>query len=145
MTGVPRIVVGVDGSEGSLEAVRFALEEARLRGGKVAAVFAWSIPFVADVPTGLLPEMMDDFRSDAEALLEEQIAAVGDTGGVEIERVVVEGPPAQALVHEAERAALLVVGSRGRGGFKGLLLGSVSSQCAQHAPCPVVIVPRREP
>lgn len=140
----PRIVVGVDGSEGSLEALRFALEEARLRGGKVSALFAWSIPFVADVPTGLLPELMDDFRADAETLLEEQIAAAGDAGGVEIERIVVEGPPAQALVGESEGAALLVVGSRGRGGFKGLLLGSVSSQCAHHAPCPVVVVPPRE-
>ncbi|MCL4291373.1 MAG: universal stress protein [Thermoleophilia bacterium] len=140
----PRIVVGIDGSEGSLEALRFALEEARLRGGEVAALFAWSIPFVADVPTGLLPEVIDDFRADAEKLLEEQIAAVGDSGGVEIERIVVEGPPAQALVGEAEGATLLVVGSRGRGGFKGLLLGSVSSQCMQHAPCPVVVVPARE-
>ncbi len=140
----PRIVVGVDGSEGSLEALRFALEEARLRGGTVAALFAWSIPFVADVPTGMLPELMDDFRADAETLLEEQLAAVGDSGGVEIERIVVEGPPAQALVGAAEGAALLVVGSRGRGGFKGLLLGSVSSQCAHHAPCPVVVVPPRK-
>lgn len=139
----PRIVVVVDGSEGSLEALRFALEEARLRGGTVTALLAWSVPFVADVPTGLLPEMMDDFRADAEALLAGQVAAAGDPGGVEIERLVVEGPPAQALVHASEGAALLVVGSRGRGGFKGLLLGSVSSQCVHHATCPVVIVPPR--
>jgi nucleotide-binding universal stress UspA family protein len=138
---VGKIVVGVDGSAGSRAALRFALEEARLRRASVTAVFAWSIPFVADVPTGLLPELLADFRTDADQLLDEAVAAVGDTGGIEVERVVVDAPAGRALTEAARGADLLVVGSRGRGGFKGLLLGSVSAQCAHHAPCPVVIVP----
>jgi nucleotide-binding universal stress UspA family protein len=135
------IVVGVDGSPGALAALRFAIEEARLRKAQVKAVFAWSIPFVADVPSGLLPELLADFRADAETLLKEALVAAGDTTGVEIERVVADSPPGSALLEAAVGADLLVVGSRGRGGFRGLLLGSVSQQCAHHAPCPVVIVP----
>ena len=135
------IVVGVDGSPGALAALRFALEEARLRKASVTAVFAWSIPFVADVPSGLLPELLSDFRADAERLLEEAIAEAGDPGGVEIGRLVVDAPAGRALLEAARGADLLVVGSRGRGGFTGLLLGSVSQQCTQHATCPVVIVP----
>ncbi len=135
-----KIVAGVDGSRGSQAALRFALEEARLRGSSVTAVFAWAIPFVADVPTGLLPSLLADFREDAAKVLEDAIAEA-DTSGVEVERLVVEGPAGAALVEAAKDAELLVVGSRGRGGFKGLLLGSVSQQCAHHAACPVVIVP----
>jgi nucleotide-binding universal stress UspA family protein len=138
---VRRIVVGVDGSPGAREALRFALEEARLRDASVAAVFVWSLPLVADVPAALLPATLSDFREEAVEALDAALEEVSDTGGVEIERVVVEGPPARELVAAAEGADLLVVGSRGRGGFAGLLLGSVSQQCAHHAPCPVVIVP----
>jgi nucleotide-binding universal stress UspA family protein len=64
-----------------------------------------------------------------------------DTSGVTVDRKLRTGNASQALLHEAKGAALLVVGSRGRGGFTGLLLGSVSQQVAHHAPCPVVIVP----
>ena len=137
-----KIVVGVDGSSGAQAALRFAIEEARLRKSSLTAVFASFTRFVADVPSSLLPELLADFRADAEKLLEEALAGAGDTTGVEIERAVVDAPPGSALIEAAEGADLLVLGSRGRGGFKGLLLGSVSQQCAHHAPCPVVIVPR---
>jgi nucleotide-binding universal stress UspA family protein len=137
---VGTIVVGVDGSPGAREALRFAVEEARLRSASIKAVFAWAIPFVADVPSGLLPSLLADFREDAVKILDEAVAEV-ETSGVEIERVVVEGPAGGALVEASQTAELLVVGSRGRGGFKGLLLGSVSQQCAHHGCCPVVIVP----
>jgi len=81
-------------------------------------------------------------REDASELLERVIAEVATEGDrdVEISRSVVEGSAASALVAAAESADLLVIGSRGLGGFRGLLLGSVSQQCAHHASCPVVIV-----
>ncbi|HVW34266.1 MAG TPA: universal stress protein [Acidimicrobiia bacterium] len=90
-------------------------------------------------PTHILGEVQI-FAGRAEESLEAALAPV-DTAGVEIERRVVAGSPAQALVHESKDAALLVVGSRGRSGVTGVLLGSVSRQVAQHASCPVVIVP----
>jgi nucleotide-binding universal stress UspA family protein len=84
---------------------------------------------------------LSDLHRAAEDLLERAIADAGDeTEGVEIERQVVEGPAAEVLVNAATPGDLLVVGSRGHGGFGGLLLGSVSQQCVHHAPCPVVVV-----
>lgn len=89
--------------------------------------------------------MIENVRRTAEQLVDSELAELGgETSGIDIERAVVEGAPAPALLEAAEGAALLVVGSRGRGGFTGLLLGSVSQQCAHHAPCPLVIVPPSE-
>jgi nucleotide-binding universal stress UspA family protein len=136
-----RIVVGIDGSPGSREALRFALEEARLRGSSITAVFAWSLPLAVDAPGGLMPELVADFQAEATEELQAVVAEAGDLAGAPVEQVVVEGAPAKRLLEAAKDAELLVVGSRGRGGFTGLLLGSVSQQCAHHAPCPVVIVP----
>jgi len=143
-----KIVVGVDGSEESKAALRWALEEARLRQAELLCVHAWLYPSVVD-PTGLSAplavNMFEGLRDDAGELLELMIAEVAteaDTD-VKISRSVVEGPAASALLGAAQDADLLVVGSRGRGGFSGLLLGSVSQQCAHHAICPVVIVRAR--
>jgi nucleotide-binding universal stress UspA family protein len=133
------VVVGVDGSPGSLAALRFALEEARLREAALTVVYAWSLPIAGDVPGGLMPVLAADFAEDAAKLLDDALAQV-DVTGVTIERVVVEGGAARRLVEAAKGAEMLVVGSRGRGGFAGLLLGSVSQQCAHHAPCPMAIV-----
>ncbi|HEU5404726.1 MAG TPA: universal stress protein [Gaiellaceae bacterium] len=143
------VVVGVDHSEGAKEALRFALEEAKLRGASVRAVHAWTF-----VPPGAgfmeaehtwADVDVSELHGAAEAALESTIAEVSaaDTG-VTIERRVVEGSPAGVLVDEARDADLLVVGSRGHGGFTGLLLGSVSQQVAHHAACPVVIVRARK-
>ena len=139
------IVVGVDGSAGSAKALRFALEEARLRGAEVKAVGAWHVPAAA-YETGWVPISVDptDYEKIARAALEKTLADAGAADAdVSVTSVVREGNAADVLIAEARVADLLVVGSRGLGGFKGLLLGSVSQQCAHHAACPVVIVRRR--
>jgi nucleotide-binding universal stress UspA family protein len=137
------VVVGVDGSDGAQEALRFAVQEARLRGAVVRAVMAWEVDTMA-YSAGAWGPMIDPTG------LEESIRAVLDaavdqadaegSGEVRIERVVAVGQAAQVLIEQAGGADMLVVGSRGHGGFVGLLLGSVSYQCAQHASCPVAVV-----
>lgn len=134
------IVVGVDGSACSLAALRWAIEEGRLRGAKVHAVIAWSYPHVStyhEAAHALKLPLAEDAAATLERAVEE---AAGEDPGVEIETEVVESRAAPALVEAGKDASLLVVGSRGLGGFTGLLLGSVSQQCAQHSPCPLVIV-----
>ena len=133
------IVVGVDGSQHSADAVRWAVDEATLQGAKVVAVFAWHLPHVSTVHEAL--HVLDvDFEQEAREFLETAVQEAVPDAEVEIEQVVTEDPAAAALIAAAEGAELLVVGSRGHGGFTGLLLGSVSQQVAQHAPCPVVVV-----
>ena len=139
------IVVGVDHSAGSKSALRFALEEARLRSATLRVVHAWQFEYAGATGfQGLFPGPVvefEDLRQGAEAALEETLKEVAvDADGVTIERRVEQGPPAAVLVDESRTADLLVVGSRGHGGFAQLLLGSVSQQCALHAFCPVVIV-----
>ena len=139
------IVVGVDRSDGAKAALRFALEEARLRQATLRVVHAWQFGYIgATGLEGALPAVggeLEDFRRGAEAALDETLTDVGaETDGVAIERRVDQGTAAAVLVEESRGADLLVVGSRGHGGFAQLLLGSVSQQCAQHAACPVVII-----
>lgn len=136
------IVAGVDGSASAVAALRFAAEEARLSGARLRVVHAWHLPLLPGGETsGADPEYVELRRADAERLLTEAVAEVRlEAEGVEIEAAAVEGRAARVLVEEARGADLLVVGSRGRGGFTGLLLGSVGHQCAQHAACPVAIV-----
>jgi len=135
-----RIVVGVDGSEAAEAALAFAVEEGRVRGAKVEAVMSWHEPYVAPTMVTIEPNA-EVFADAAKATLDKAVDALGDTSGVEIERRVLRGNAAGVLLEAAEGAAMLVVGSRGRGGFTGLLLGSVSQQVVQHARCPVVVVP----
>ncbi|MDA8076037.1 MAG: universal stress protein [Actinomycetota bacterium] len=140
MTG--QIVVGIDGSKGSRRALEWALEEGRIRGLRVEAVIVWQSPY--DFPGDYDFFSPQDDAAMAEAARARLMAAIGETAGAgtdEIEPVVVEGDPAEALCERAEQAGLLVVGSRGRGIFARLALGSVSSKCAHHSPCPVAIVP----
>ena len=137
------IVVGVDGSPESLAALRWAADEARLRGATLRAVHAWFMPmvFTSGPPLLVLPETRDELGKEGEKVLAHALDAVAaDVEGLAVERSVVEGSAAHSLLRTAKGADLLVVGSRGHGGFHGLLLGSVSQQCAHHAPCPVVIV-----
>jgi nucleotide-binding universal stress UspA family protein len=142
------IVVGVDHSAGAKEALRFALEESRLRQATLRAVHAWQFGYIgATGLEGALPPIggeLHEYRAAAEAALDATLReAIPDAGEVEVERHVVEGAPGAVLVEESRGADLLVVGSRGHGGFAQLLLGSVSQQCAHHAECPVVIVRSR--
>lgn len=139
-----RVVVGVDDSEGGAVALRWALEEARLREATLEVVHAWQQFIPLAVPAGVTSgPSRDDMESAARELatlvVDEVIGAHDPVVTVKVE--VDEGSPAEVLVRAAGSADLLVVGSRGRGGFAGLLLGSVSQQCAHHARCPVVIVP----
>jgi len=144
------IVVGVDDSDRSRNALRWAVGEAKLRRDRVVAVYAWEAPLVAAVdippdpdPPESLPELIAHGQEGAEALVE-RIAAEFRNEGVEIEPRAIEGEPAPVLVELAKDADLLVVGSRGKGGLAGLLLGSISQDVAHHAPCPVVIHRQRE-
>jgi nucleotide-binding universal stress UspA family protein len=140
-TGDRRIVVGVDSSTGSRTALRWALTQARLTGATVQAVTAWQSPVVYD---GWVP-VPDRYAiiAAAEKALAETVAEVAGTEDppVEVRGAVAEGPAAQVLLTAAEGAELLVVGSRGHGAFAGMLLGSVSQHCVQHAPCAVVVIP----
>jgi nucleotide-binding universal stress UspA family protein len=139
-----KIVVGVDGSDASKQALHWAIDEARVHGARVTAVHAWEppapVPEVAPMPTIDFVDFGAELRDGAEKLVAGMVDEVvgGDTS-VTIEPVAVEASPAEALLDAARDADLLVVGSRGHGGFRALLLGSVSHQVAQHAPCPVVI------
>jgi nucleotide-binding universal stress UspA family protein len=133
------IVVGVDGSECADKALTWAVGEARLRGDRVRAVHAWEYPVNAAVYGLMSPQLGRDERRDAaKATLDEAVEPLRN--GVPIEEVLVEGSAAKALLRASEDADLLVVGSRGLGGFRRLLLGSVSTQLAHHSRCPVVIV-----
>lgn len=140
-----RVIVGVDGSETARKAVRWAAREAKLRGMKLELVTAWEIPTYSYVSRYGFPaiseEMMKSLTARAEGHLAEALdEARAEARDVQIETIAAEGQPAKVLVEIAKGADLLVVGSRGLGGFRELLLGSVSQQCAQHATCPVVIV-----
>jgi nucleotide-binding universal stress UspA family protein len=142
---VDGIVVGVDGSEESKIALRWGIVEARLRRTPLHAVHVWIYPSVIDPgpfdPPSTRP--IERLREDAEALLQATVTEVVngiEDVDVEVHQQVIEGPAARGLLDAAESADLLVLGSRGRGGFAGLLLGSVSQQCAHHATCPVVII-----
>lgn len=137
-----RIVVGVDGSEGSVEALRWALQQADRSGGdsKVVAIHAWHDVYAAGAPftVAVNPQVYGDA---AERVLERAVDEA--TGGKPelVERSIVRDAPANAIVEASKDAELVVVGSRGRGGFAGLLLGSVSQQIVHHAKCPVVVIP----
>lgn len=133
-----KVVVGIDGSEESLEALRWGFAEARLWDGELVVLHAWEYPYVT-TKSGQLREQM---RQDAQHLLDELIAHLpeGAEDEVRIERRLVEQAPAAALLDAGAEADLLVMGSRGRGELTTFVLGSVSHQVAQHAPCPTAVV-----
>jgi nucleotide-binding universal stress UspA family protein len=132
------IVVGVDGSEPSKNALRWALDQAQLTGAVLDVVSTWDYP----PALGWAPSWPADWDPAAET--KKAAAKVIDEchgpAGVEVRQTVVEGHAAPVLVKASAEADLLVVGSRGHGEFAGMLIGSVSEYCALHSQCPVVIV-----
>lgn len=135
------IVAGVDGSAPSRLALEWAVMEARLRNGQLRAVTAWEFPPVTVGMEGLIqdPEV---FPQTARRLQNEALKRV-NSEGMTVTGDVIQGNAAAVLLRAAEKADLLVVGSRGLGGFTGLLLGSVSTQVLHHSPCPVLVVRTR--
>jgi len=132
-----KIVVGVDGSDHSVAALQWAVDEARLRDAEVVAVCTWEFPHAVN-PVTWFTIMPEPFVADAEAALERAINAVS-AGSVPVTSRVVEGAAALRLVEMSGEADLIVLGSRGRGGFSGLVLGSVSQHVVAHARCPVLV------
>ncbi|MET9722137.1 universal stress protein [Streptomyces zaomyceticus] len=139
-----RIVVGVDGSEPSLRALKWAAGQAALTGDSLQTVIGWEYPASwATLMPGVPPEF--DPERLAKQILDESIDQALTPGeAAAVIRTVVGGNPTQALIDAAKGASLLVVGDRGYSGFKAAVLGSVSSHVTQHASCPVVVV-RGEP
>ncbi|MFB4423342.1 universal stress protein [Streptomyces sp. NBC_01166] len=136
-----RIVVGVDGSDASIKALRWAVRQAELTGDTVEAVNSWEYP--ATSWASMMPGMPEDFdpqEAATVALTEALEEALGAEGAAAVEKIVVIGNPAQTLLDRARGANLLVVGARGYTGFKATLLGSVSLHVTQHADCPVTVV-----
>lgn len=129
-----RIVVGIDGSESSIGALSLAIELAASLGARVEALSVWQ-PYYGTVE---MPRPIEDLEKKARAAMDTALASI-EPGHVEITDEVVEGDPATVLIHRSSNADMLVVGTRGRGGFAGLLLGSVSQRCSQQATCPVLI------
>ncbi|HEX5468720.1 MAG TPA: universal stress protein [Gaiellaceae bacterium] len=141
------IVVGIDGSEHSERALDWAIAEAKIRGTRLELVAAWHVPPAIYMGPGFTPPIDESVESAFREVAEEVVgkaAGRARAAGVEAETRLEHGQAAEVLVEASADADLLVVGSRGRGGFAGLLLGSVSTQCAHHASCALVIVrPRR--
>jgi len=140
-----KIVVGVDGSVSSKAALRWAVRQAELTGSRVEAVIAWQYPvMIGGFGYGPVSAMSLNFDEIAAKTLSDCVAEVVDPATrAPISTAVIEGHPAQVLLRAAKGAELLVVGSRGHGGFASALLGSVSQQCAHHASCPLIIVRAR--
>lgn len=141
------VVAGVDGSDHGREALRFALSEAALRGAPVTAVRAWSIPPLTTTGVGIIPAyevVRDELAEGTAAELAQSVEEASSEGSVEVELEVVQGDAAGALVERSAGAALVVLGSRGRGSVAGPLLGSVSQGVLHHAQCPVAVVHKAE-
>jgi len=140
-TALRTVVVGVDGSSGAEAALRYAIEEARRQGATLRVVGVWFMPSSAYMGMSLPTNFAEDCERAARTSIDRSLESVGHPADVPLEVVILEGQPAAVLVAQAATASVLVVGSRGRGGFRELLLGSVSQACAHHAHCPVIIVP----
>jgi nucleotide-binding universal stress UspA family protein len=133
----PRIVVGVDGSPDSLAALRAGAWAAAARGGSLTAVLAWGAPMTTSEAMLMLPDLHEEAQQRLHDAIRE---ALGEHPLVPVGSIVTSETTTAALVQASEGADLLVVGTRGHGGFAGLLVGSVSMACTMHARCPVLVV-----
>src|SRR5262245_31681801 len=143
------IVVGVDGSEGGAAALEFAAEESALRKARLRIVSAWDVPMGipgdSALGGGFAPPLdgatWDALRNRAQQVADDAVATVKRLQpSLEMEALAVAGQPADVLLAQGADAELIVIGRRGLGGFKSLLLGSISQQVVHHASCPVVVV-----
>lgn len=142
-TGGGTIVVGVDGSPSSERALRWAVDRARRAGQAVRAVTAWDYPVSAGIPVnyGIAQIDASDWEGNSRTILDQAVhQALTDDEAALVQQQVVHGHPARVLLEAAADADQLVVGSRGHGGFAGMLLGSVSQHLIAHAPCPVTVI-----
>lgn len=131
------ILVGVDGSDASVEALRYAARVAAAFDAPIEAITTWEYPIM---PDGYYPIEEWSPEQDARQILDATLErAFAGSPPARLTSTTLAGPPARVLVHESHRAAMLVLGSRGHGGLAALLLGSVSAACAAHAHCPVLI------
>lgn len=130
------VVVGVDGSTSSRDAVRWAARQAVLTGATLRAVASWRWPnYLTRIPPGV--ELAEDTAQTLDEVLADALVGFED---LDVEKRVLEGPPGPALLTQADNATLLVVGAQGRAAFPGMLLGSVAEYCVRNGPCPVVVV-----
>ncbi len=144
-----KVVVGIDGSEGSRAALEFAVAEAARRGAAVLVV--WAIPETGywAASYGMSPALICELGADLEKVGRQMVEDVvaeqdGAASGVPVEVRAIPGPAAAVLVEQAAEADLLVVGHRGLGGIRSAVVGSVGLQCVLHAPGPVTVVPHAE-
>jgi nucleotide-binding universal stress UspA family protein len=138
----PHVIVGVDGSPESVEALAWAARYAAATGATISAVHAWHYPPAGPVPAGRAPQSItDEVRTHMQEALDDALTRVYGTATPDkVDTKVAYGHPAMVLVSESEGADLLVVGNRGHGKFSGMLLGSVSIHCVTSATCPVLVV-----
>jgi nucleotide-binding universal stress UspA family protein len=144
LTAPPRVLVGVDGSDGSRAALTMAVDEAVRTGGEVEALASYATAdYWTDLASITIPSE-EQIRSDLELrtrrLVEDVVSSLGEARRPPVRVTVAEGPASDVLVRHAQEADLLVVGSHGRGAFRGLLLGSIALHCAMHAPGAVMVV-----
>ncbi|WP_203789142.1 universal stress protein [Paractinoplanes rishiriensis] len=137
-----RVVAGVDGSPHSVRALRFAHDAAAHRGAELQAVHTWTVPYMGFAgPMAWPQDALDEIEAQSATTLRDSVRrAALDATRAQLKAYLVQGPPAASLLELAEGADLLVVGSRGYGGWKGLLMGSVSTHCVTHAPCPIAVI-----
>ncbi len=135
-----RVVVGVDGSPHSAAALRWSLDEAQAHAGQVEAILAWQVPFLSNPAAYNKSELERTYQE----FLIKTVSEIAPSPAVPLQTLVAEGDPTEALIAASKNADLLVLGSRGRSPFAGLMLGSVSQACAAHAACPVVVVKRTD-